>query len=134
MDVHVGARLRRRRTLLGMNQTELGDAVGVAFQQVQKYERGMNRISASRLFDLSRVLDVPIQYFFDDMPAAIAANSPGNKKRGKAKKLPSYEPDPMHKRETLELVRAYYKITDPEIRKRLYELAKTLGAAANKDS
>ncbi len=134
VDVHVGARLRVRRTLLGMNQTNIGDALGVAFQQVQKYENGRNRISASRLFDLSRVLDVPIQFFFDDMPTAVAAISPANKKRGKAKKPPSYEPDPMAKRETLELVRAYYKIRDPGIRKRLYELTKALGAAASKDS
>ncbi len=126
VDVHVGARLRVRRTLLGMSQTTLGEAIGLSFQQVQKYENGKNRISASRLFDLSRVLDVPIQYFFDDIPAAVAASSPANKKRGRAKKPPSYEPDPMAKRETLELVRAYYKIADPEIRKPLYELAKAL--------
>ncbi len=134
VDVHVGARLRRRRTLLGMSQTKLGEAVGLTFQQVQKYERGANRISASRLFDLSRVLDVPIEYFFDDMPAAVAASSPATEKRGRAKKPPSYEPNPMARRETLELVRAYYKIADPEIRKPLYELAKALGAAASKDS
>ncbi len=132
IDVHVGARLRQRRTLLGMTQSKLGDAIGLTFQQVQKYERGMNRIGASRLFDLSRVLDVSIQYFFDDMPAAIAAVSPANKKRGRAKKPPSYEPDPMHKRETLELVRAYYEIKDAEVRKRLRELTKALGAAASR--
>ena len=130
VDAHAGARLRRRRTLLGMSQTKLGDAIGLTMQQVQKYERGANRISASRLFDLSRVFDVPIQFFFDDMPAAVAASSPAQG-GGKAKKPPSYEPDPMHKQETLELVRAYYKITDPEIRKRLRELAKALGAAAS---
>jgi len=134
IDVHVGARLRQRRRLLGMNQTELGDAIGVAFQQVQKYERGANRISASRLFDLSRVFDVPIQFFFDDMPKAVAASSPATEKRGRAKKSPSYEPDPMAERETLELVRAYYKITDPEIRRRLRELAKAIGVGASKDS
>ncbi len=133
IDVHVGARLRQRRTLLGMTQPNLGDALGVTFQQAQKYERGTNRISASRLFDLCRVLDVPIEYFFDDMPTAIAASSPAQG-GGKAKKPPSYKPDPMAKRETLELVRAYYKITDPEIRKRLFEMTKTLGAAASKDS
>ncbi len=132
IDVHVGARLRQRRTLLGMNQTKLGDATGVSFQQMQKYENGANRISASRLFDLSRVLDVPLEYFFDDMPLEFAASSPATEKRGKAKKLPSYEPDPMHKRETLELVRAYYKIGEPQIRKRLYELTKALGAAASR--
>ena len=134
VDVHVGARLRRRRTLLGMNQTNLGDALGVSFQQVQKYENGANRISASRLFDLSQILDVSIEYFFDDMPADIAASSLATKKRGKAKKLPSYEPDPMAKRETLVLVRAYYKIGEPQIRKRLFEMVKALGAAASKDS
>ena len=133
IDVHVGARLRRRRTLSGMSQTTLGDAIGLTFQQVQKYERGANRISASRLFGLSRVLDVPIEYFFDDIPAAVAASSPAQG-GGKAKKPPSYEPDPMHKQETLELVRAYYKIKDAEVRKRLRELTKALGAAASKDS
>ena len=133
IDVHVGARLRQRRTLLGMTQTNLGDTIGVSFQQMQKYERGVNRISASRLFALSRVFDVSVQYFFDDMPTAVAASSP-TLGRGKAKKLPSYEPDPMATRETLELVRAYYKIKDAEIRKRLRELIKALGAAASNDS
>ncbi len=132
VDVHVGARLRQRRTLLGMSQTALGEAIGIAFQQVQKYERGANRISASRLFGLSRVLDVPIEHFFDDMPTAVAASSLATKRRGKAKKLPSYEPDPMAKRETLELVRAYYEVSDPRVRKRLYELTKALGAAASR--
>ena len=134
VDVHVGARLRVRRTLLGMNQRTLGDAIGITFQQVQKYERGANRISASRLFALTRVLDVPIQYFFDDMLAATAASSPANKKRGRATKSPSYEPDPMAKRETLQLVRAYYKITDPEIRKHLLAMTKTLSARSSGDS
>ena len=133
IDAHVGARLRQRRTLLGMTQTDLGDALGLTFQQVQKYERGTNRISASRLFDLLRVLDVPLEYFFDDMPPEVAASSPAQG-GGKAKKPPGYELDPMAKRETLELVRAYYKISDPQVRKRLYELTKTLGAAASKDS
>ncbi len=133
VDVHVGARLRQRRTLLGMNQTVLGEAIGVAFQQLQKYEKGSNRISGSRLFALSRVLDVPIEYFFDDMPTEVAASSLAQG-GGRAQKPPSYEPDPIAKRETLELVRAYYKITDPEIRKRLFKLTKALGAAASKDS
>ena len=132
VDVHVGARVRMRRTLLGMTQTKLGEAIGLAFQQVQKYERGASRIGSSRLFDLSRVLDVPVGYFFDDMPTAVAAISPAKKKRGRAKKPPSYEPDPMATRETMELVRAYYEISDPQIRKRLFELTKTLGAAANR--
>ncbi len=131
VDVHVGARLRVRRTLLGMNQTNIGDALGVAFQQVQKYERGSNRISASRLFALTRVLDVPIEYFFDDMPAAVEACSPGQG-GGKAKKPPSYEPNPMAKRETLEFVRAYYRIPDSKVRKCLFHLTKAIGAAASR--
>ena len=131
IDVHVGARLRQRRTLLRMSQTTLGDAIGMSFQQVQKYEKGTNRISASRLFDLSQVLDVPIEFFFDDMPTAVATSSP-TLGGGRAKKPPSYDLDPMVKRGTLELVRAYYKIRDPQIRNRLRELAKALGAAASR--
>ncbi len=98
IDVHVGARVRLRRTLLGMSQTGLGDALGVTFQQVQKYENGANRISASRLYDLSRVLDVSIEHFFEDIPAAVAASSPAAKKSGKAKKSTNFETDPMVKR------------------------------------
>jgi transcriptional regulator with XRE-family HTH domain len=131
VDVHVGARVRLRRTLLGMSQEKLGDAIGLTFQQVQKYERGANRIGSSRLFDLSRVLDVPIAFFFDEMPVDVAANSPAQT-RGMAEEPVTYELDPMAKRETLELVRAYYKITDPHVRKRLFELTKALGAAAGK--
>ncbi len=134
VDVHVGARLQVRRKQLGMTQTTLGDAIGLSFQQVQKYERGTNRIGSGRLFNLSRVLDVPIEFFFDDMPTAVAASSPAIKMGGKAKKLPSYEPDPMAKRETLELVRAYYKISDPRVRNRLYELTKALGVAASRSN
>src|SRR2546430_15710580 len=73
IDVHVGSRIRLRRTLQGMSQERLGEALGLTFQQVQKYERGVNRVGASRLFDLSRVLDVPISFFFDDMPDSLAS-------------------------------------------------------------
>ena len=111
-----------------MTQAKLADALGLTFQQVQKYERGTNRISASRLYDLARVFDVPVDYFFEDMPPEAAASSP-TKGRGRAQELPSYEPNPMAKRETLELVRAYYKIEDADVRKRVYELIKVLGAA-----
>ena len=128
VDVHVGARLRQRRTLSGMSQTTLGNAIDLTFQQVQKYERGANRIGSSRLFDLSRVLDVPIEYFFGDMPAAVAACSPAQD-GGMAEEAANYELDPMAKRETLELVRAYYKIRDPHIRKRLFEMTKALVVA-----
>ena len=72
IDVHVGTRVRLRRTLLGMSQEKLGEAIGLTFQQVQKYERGANRVGASRLYDLSRVLDVPVSYFFEEMGADVA--------------------------------------------------------------
>ena len=128
VDVHVGKRVRMRRTLLGMTQTKLGDAIGLTFQQVQKYERGTNRIGSSRLYDLARVLDVPIEFFFEDMPAEVAASSPAQR-RGKAKEPPGYELDPMAKRETLELVRAYYKISNSQVRKRLFEMVKAVGVS-----
>ena len=129
VDVHVGSRVRQRRRLLGITQTDLGDAIGVTFQQVQKYESSTNRIGASRIFDLARVLDVPVNFFFEDMPTAIAAISPATKRRGRAKKLPGYEPDLMVKRETLEFVRAYYEIEDADVRKGVYQLTKAMGAA-----
>ena len=129
VDVHVGARLRQRRTLLGMTQTGLGDAIGLTFQQVQKYERGWNRIGAGRLYDLSRVLDVSVEFFFEDMPPEDAARPPATKGRGKAQESVGVDAEILTKRQTLELVRAYYKIKDSNIRKRIYEIVKTLGAA-----
>ncbi len=131
VDVHVGARLRQRRTLLGMNQTKLGSSIGLTFQQVQKYEKGTNRISASRLYALSGTLDVPIEYFFSDMPNAVAASAP-TQGGGRVKEPPSYEIDPVATRETMEFVRAYYEISDPRVRKRLFEMTKAMGAAASK--
>jgi transcriptional regulator with XRE-family HTH domain len=128
VDVHVGARVRLRRTLLGMSQEKLGEAIGLTFQQVQKYERGANRIGSSRLYDLARVLDVPVSFFFEDMPSTVSAKSPA-RQRGMAEEEPDYEPDPLAKRETLELVRAYYRIADPQVRKRLFEMTKALAAA-----
>ncbi len=129
VDEHAGERLWQRRKLLGMTQTDLADALGLTFQQVQKYERGANRISASRLCDLSRVLDVSIDYFFEDMPTAVAAIPPATKGRGKAKKLPGSAPNLMVKRETLEFVRAYYKIKDADVQRGVYQLIKALGPA-----
>ena len=131
IDVHVGARVRLRRTLLGMSQEKLGDALGLTFQQVQKYERGANRIGSSRLFDLSRVLDVPVSFFFDDMSDDTKAQSPSLLMGGGLEEpQQAFEHDPLTKRETLELVRAYYRITDSAVRKRVYELAKALADAS----
>ena len=129
VDVHVGARVRLRRTLLGLSQEKLGEAIGLTFQQVQKYERGANRIGASRLYDLSRVLQVPVSYFFEEMSDDVASASPGQL-RGMAQEQDTYEPDPMAKRETLELVRAYYRIKDPQVRRRVFDLAKALASSS----
>lgn len=125
IDIHVGSRLRLRRTLLGLSQEKLGEAVGITFQQLQKYERGANRISASRLFHLSQVLDVPVSFFFEDMSAVsepVASDSD-------LVQLPSEaeDVDTVAKRETLELVRAYYRISNGTVRRRAFELIKALG-------
>jgi len=130
IDVHVGSRIRLRRTLLGMSQERLGEALGLTFQQVQKYERGVNRVGASRLFDLSRVLDVPISFFFDDMPDSLASVYGGQAARraaGFTDTQEGFADDTLNRRETLELVRAYYRITDPAVRKRVFELIKSMG-------
>ncbi len=132
IDAHVGSRVRLRRTLLGMSQEKLGDALGLTFQQVQKYERGVNRIGASRLFDLARLLDVPIGFFFDDLPPEMGGNSAVRSRPayfGFAEMQDGVDDDQMNKRETLELVRAYYRITDPAVRKRVFDLIKSLAPA-----
>ena len=132
VDIHVGSRVRLRRTLLGMSQEKLGEAIGLTFQQVQKYERGANRIGSSRLFDLSRVLDVPVGYFFEDITDETAASSPARRLGGWSEldqQSFDVERDPMAKRETLELVRAYYKIPKESVRKELFELTKALASA-----
>lgn len=124
VDVHVGSRIRMRRTLLGLSQEKLGDALGLTFQQVQKYERGANRVGSSRLYEISRILDVPVSFFFEEMAGdvsnagAVAA----------AESVEGTQRDPLAKRETLELVRAYYRIGDPRVRKRVFELMKSIAA------
>ncbi len=117
-DLHVGKRLRRRRRLLGMTQQDLAVLVGVRFQQIQKYECGANRITSSRLYELSKALNVSVQYFFDgiepDGVSGIVAND--------ADRL---DGDILSQKETLQLVRAYYRLSERP-RRRLLELAKAL--------
>lgn len=120
VDVHVGSRLRQRRMLLGISQEQLAEMLGLTFQQVQKYERGTNRVSASRLFQLARTLDTPITWFFDDMDNEPSGEQPEPASAG------TDETDPMSRRETLELVRVYSRIDDRKLRKKLYEMAKAL--------
>ena len=127
VDIHVGARVRLRRSILGMSQETLADELGLTFQQIQKYERGANRIGASRLWDISRVLDVPIQFFFDDMDEKVTNQSP--RLRAGLSDTPQSDytsGDPMVKRETLELIRCYYRITDPKIRQNILELCRNM--------
>lgn len=125
IDIHVGLRVRQRRALLGMTQTDLGKAVGLTFQQVQKYERGANRVSASRLFEFSCVLDVPVPYFFEGMDSETSS---GRQKPGRSKKVAGKGENAAFsgKRETLTLVRAYYKIRDAHQRKSLTKLVTAL--------
>ena len=127
IDVHVGSRIRLRRTLLGMSQEKLAEAIGLTFQQVQKYEKGATRVASSRLYGLSQALDVPVGFFFEDMPASVAVG-PRAQARGKGAARSTSELNPIAKRETLKLVRAYYKITSPHVRKRLFEMIKALAA------
>ena len=132
IDVHVGARIRLRRTLLGISQTTLAEAMGLTFQQVQKYEKGMNRVSSSRLVDLANALDVTVSYFFEDMSAGVGAQTPSALMKA-GHRLPAIDnnTDPLAKRETLEFVRAYYKIKDPTVRKRVFELTKALAKGSD---
>jgi transcriptional regulator with XRE-family HTH domain len=123
VDIRVGARVRLRRNMLGLTQENLGEAIGLTFQQVQKYERGANRIGASRLHALSRVLDVPVSFFFDDVDPVRAPAIPGGFSEPPAE---AFDSDPLRRRETVELVEAYCAIDDAAVRRRLLELARAL--------
>ncbi|MBY0511675.1 MAG: helix-turn-helix transcriptional regulator [Rhodospirillaceae bacterium] len=125
IDIHVGKRIKLRRTLLHISQEQLAGDIGVTFQQVQKYESGHNRVSASRLFDISRVLNCPISYFFEDIGPETtgvrttpAARSPDDL----AEEAADFDSDPMQRTETLELVRAYWRLHNAELRRNVLEL------------
>lgn len=122
-DLYVSRRLRRRRRLLGMTQQQLAVQVGVRFQQIQKYECGANRMTSSRLYDLARAMNVPVQYFFDGLDEQMGPGKPAND----AERL---ESDVLSQKETLELVRAYYRLGERP-RRRLLELAKALESDAS---
>jgi transcriptional regulator with XRE-family HTH domain len=125
-DILVGARIRLRRTMLRLSQESLADAVGLTFQQVQKYERGINRVGASRLWELARVLDVPIAFFFDNEDPVHASATGGFGGADEA-----MADDPMHRRETAELLDTYYAIGDLGLRRRFLDLVKALATASN---
>ena len=125
VDGYVGRQIRLRRNFLGMTQQDLARRLDVTFQQVQKYERGANRVSASRLWDLSQILKIDVGYFFADMPNTISAASPRLMAQDHADRdaqdrtLDELSSDPLLKRETLELLRSYYLIKTPHIRKKM---------------
>src|SRR5579862_7262816 len=115
IDVHVGSRVRLRRNMLGLSQEKLGEAIGLTFQQVQKYERGANRIGASRLLELSRVLGVPVTFFYDQTDPVHAPPVPTGLEEAPQE---GFDSDPLRRRETVELVDAYYAIEDTATRRR----------------
>jgi transcriptional regulator with XRE-family HTH domain len=125
IDAHVGTRVRLRRMLLGMSQEKLGEHLGLTFQQVQKYEKGVNRIGASRLFDLSRVLGVPVQFFYDEAPAEFDHTAAP----GFAEDRPAETNviEFLSTREGLELNKAFVRIADSRVRRSVVELVRTLG-------
>ena len=124
VDLHVGQRLRQRRCLLGMTQQKLADAVGIKFQQIQKYESGANRISASRLWVIARALEVPVSHFFEGLSEEERAIHGGDDGQGEA-----IAPEVFQQKETIDLIRAYYNLKEAP-RRRLLDLAKTLADAA----
>ena len=122
IDLHVGKRLRRRRRLLGLTQQQLAESIGIRFQQIQKYECGANRVTASRLYELSVALNVPVNYFFEGLqPVESTTSTPG----APANDRDLIAADVLSQKETLELIRAYYKLGERP-RRRLLDLAKAL--------
>jgi len=122
VDIHVGGRIRLRRTMLGMSQEKLGDSLGITFQQIQKYEKGTNRVGASRLQNISSVLNVPISFFFEDLQGV--ENPTGLEEPNST----TYVVDFLSSSEGLELNRSFVAISDPKVRRKIIELVKTLAA------
>ncbi len=121
IDIHVGSRVRLRRTMLGMSQEKLGNALGITFQQIQKYEKGANRIGASRLQQIANVLTVPVAFFFEDAPSGTQAVT------GMAEESSTtYVVDFLSSSEGLQLNRAFVKIGDPKVRRKIVDLVKSL--------
>ncbi|MGN6548555.1 MAG: helix-turn-helix domain-containing protein [Pararhizobium sp.] len=125
IDVHVGSRIRLRRTMLGMSQEKLGDSLGITFQQIQKYEKGTNRVGASRLQNISAILNVPVAFFFEDAPGEQSGASGLSEAGG-----PNYVVDFLSSSEGLQLNRAFVKINDPKVRRKIVDLVKALGSEA----
>jgi len=129
IDIHVGSRIRLRRNMLGMSQEKLGENLGITFQQIQKYEKGTNRVGASRLQAISGVLSVPVAYFFEDAPGSEGAALKGFAEDGANLAL-----DFCSSTEGLQLNRAFVKISDPKVRRRIIDLVSSLGDSAESDT
>jgi len=122
VDVHVGKRVRHRRWMVGKTQQQLGEAVGIKFQQIQKYETGMNRVSASRLWDIANALDVDVRFFFEGIEEGVTDSVPEDMAKTEQKNM---QGDLLADKEALELVRSYYSIPENQ-RRRLFDLARAL--------
>jgi transcriptional regulator with XRE-family HTH domain len=122
IDIHVGSRVRLRRTMLGMSQEKLGENLGITFQQIQKYEKGTNRVGASRLQQIARVLSTPVSFFFEDAPGQDSAHGQGFAE-GDAT---NYVVDFLSSAEGLQLNRAFVKIKDPKVRRKIIEMVRAL--------
>lgn len=126
VDKHVGQRLRVRRSLMGVSQEKLAEAIGLTFQQIQKYERGTNRISAGRLFQFSKILEVPIAYFYEQFEKEPnQSNAAYGLADNEQETLTEFD-DVMRRKETLDLIRVYYSIDDPIMRKDLFKFVKSM--------
>lgn len=134
VDKHVGDRLRVRRSLLGLSQEKLAEAISLTSQQIQKYEKGMNRISAGRLFEFSRILDVPITYFYEQMQGVKSASGQNLGFSDNEQDSFDVEGDVMQNKETLNLLRVYYSVKDPGDRKEIYKFVRFMSDQVNKDA
>jgi transcriptional regulator with XRE-family HTH domain len=129
IDKYVGSRVRGRRVGLGMNQTRLGQAIGVTFQQIQKYENGTNRVSAGNLFKIAKAMGVDVAYFYEGIPESVVK---GSVRRGGGladQPVTAFETDPTRSREAIKLMHNYYRIDEPEVRKRLFQFVKALATS-----
>ncbi|MFD1198176.1 helix-turn-helix domain-containing protein [Brucella gallinifaecis] len=124
IDVHVGSRIRLRRNMLGLSQEKLGESLGITFQQIQKYEKGTNRVGASRLQAISSILNVPVSFFFEDAPGSTTNTQAGFAEDNEA----TYVVDFLSSNEGVQLTRAFTKISDPKVRRKIIDLVKSLAA------
>jgi transcriptional regulator with XRE-family HTH domain len=131
IDIHVGSRVRLRRMMLGMSQEKLGESLGITFQQIQKYEKGTNRIGASRLQHIARVLTVPVSFFFEDAPGGVPADPNGS---GMAEQpSASYVVDFLSSSEGIQLNKAFIRIKDAKLRRKVIELVRAMAGTDEDD-